>query len=92
MSNLPDDVKPTNPYWNNQDYNCKECDAPVEGEMIVKWLASLEPDEDNHVTADELSCWVCHCTQMGVCTECEGALNQDLVCSCIGCDKFGVEQ
>lgn len=92
MSNLPDDVKSTNPHWDDREYECDVCSTPVEGEAVEKWLASIEPDEDGQPTSDPMLCWECYCDWMGVCVECEGELNQDITCTCIGCDKFGVEQ
>jgi hypothetical protein len=92
MSNLPDDVKASDPYWDNPDYNCEECGNPVGGEAYAKWAESIDTDEDGGMVADPMLCGECYCLEMGVCMECESELNQDLMCTCMGCDLFGRSQ
>ena len=89
MSNLPDDVSPHNTYWDNEDYDCEECDSPVESEAYEKWIQTIDGDEDGNVTAGPLLCWSCHCGEMGICQECREPLNQDAMCLNGGCDMFG---
>lgn len=86
---LPDDVKPTNPYWDDEEFDCEECGNPVEGDAYNKWAESIAPDEDGFVIAAPLLCWECYCSEMGICQECREPLNQDIMCLNGGCDMFG---